>query len=356
MGTCAALLGPGYVLATGADAADPGLLAFLSLRGSARFDSDRPVAHPAHGAAGADLLYAHAHGGLRLLAEGYVTDDEAGIDRLQLGWELRPETIVWLGKLHAPSSAWNFGQDHGHYLQTAITTPSIEKWAEYAGVLPQAISGLLLDTRRPIGDSAAVQLTVALGIAPNPVGNPDESYWVRPLSAGVHRLAWSARVALLPDFAGTGSLGLLAGRYRLDARDLGSNSFRFSLVDQSVYGIYAEGDWASWSLRSTLYYVDLSLRQQASYPRSEGFSAAYIQLERRLDDRVTLFARHENSSRASESAYLRAVQGGFALRRSLIGARWDFLQHQAMTLELARSGTVNNSGNIVGLQWSAVVP
>jgi hypothetical protein len=69
---------------------DYSLLAFLSARGSERFDADRPISRPTRGTATVDLLYTFSYDKLRLLAEGAAATDNAEIDRLQVGWELVP--------------------------------------------------------------------------------------------------------------------------------------------------------------------------------------------------------------------------------------------------------------------------
>jgi hypothetical protein len=332
------------------------LLAFLSARGSERFDADRPSDRPAHGTAIADVLYTYSRGKLRLLAEGAAATDDAEIDRLQVGWELVPDTLVWLGKFHQPASSWNFGHDHGHYLQTAISTPAIEKWADDAGVLPENITGALFDSRRPVG-SAAVQVSLAVGIAPNPIRKDDRSYWVRPISAGSHQAGWSARLALLPDYVGSSSsIGLLAAEHELNAdvlvADGSLNGARH--IDETVYGAYADGDWDPWSLHAALYHVDLSLRGTAAM-RNEEFVAGYAQLERRFADRYTAFFRQEDSAKAQESSYLHAVQNQFAVRSSLAGVRWDFARHQAITWEASRTAMLSNRFTKISLQWSAVI-
>jgi hypothetical protein len=335
---------------------DSSLLGFLSARGSERFDADRPTGRPAHGAAIADVLYTYSRGKLRLLAEGSVATDDAEIDRLQVGWEPVAETSVWLGKFHQPASSWNFGHDHGHYLQTAISTPAIEKWADDAGALPENITGVLFDSRRPMG-SSGVQISLAVGIAPNPLQKDDHSYWVRPISRGSHPVGWSARLALLPDYVGSNNVGLLGAKQKLDVEDLAADGFLTGArsVDETVYGAYADGDWDQWSLNTAVYNVDLSLREAAG-TRNESFVAGYAQLERRFADRLTAFVRHENSARTQESSYLHAVQNHFAVRRSLIGVRWDFARHQALTVETSRTTTLSNRYTRISLQWSAVVP
>jgi hypothetical protein len=335
---------------------DSSLLAFLSAHGSERFDADRPSGRPAHGAAIADLLYTYSRGKLRLLAEGAAATDDAEIDRLQVGWEPVPDTLVWLGKFHEPASSWNFGHDHGHYLQTAISTPAIEKWADDAGVLPENITGLLFDSRRPMG-SAAVQVSLAVGVAPNPVKKDDRSYWERPISDGSHQVGWSARLALLPDYAGSNSVGFLAAKYKLDADNFSADGVLNGArgVDEAVYGAYADGDRGPWSLHAAVYHVDLSIRETAA-ARNESFEAGYAQLERRFADRYTAFFRLEDSAKAQESSYIHAVQSHFAVRRSLGGVRWDFARHQAITMEVSRTTTFSNRFTKISLQWSAVVP
>jgi hypothetical protein len=335
---------------------DSSLLAFLSARGSERFDADRPSGRPAHGAAIADVLYTYSHDRLRLLAEGAVATDDAEIDRLQVGWEPVADTLVWLGKFHEPASSWNFGHDHGHYLQTAISTPAIEKWADDAGVLPENITGVLFDSRRPMG-SAAVRVSLAAGVAPNPFQKDDRSYWVRPISGGSHQVGWSARLALLPDYAASNSFGLLGAKYTLDADDLVAHGLLNGAheVDETVYGAYMDGDRDPWSLHAAVYHVDLSLRGTEA-TRNESFVAGYAQIERRFADRYTAFFRQEDSARAQESSYIQAVQSHFAVRCSLAGVRWDFARHQAITMETSRTTTFSNRFTKISLQWSAVVP
>ncbi len=349
-----ASLAPTRLLANDDGGNDSSLLGFLSAQGSERFDADRPTRRPARGEAIADLLYTHSHKKLRLLGEFEVANDDAELDRLQVGWELVPDTLVWLGRLHEPASSWNFGNDHGHYLLTAISTPAIERWADDAGALPQNITGVLVDSRRPMGTSA-VEVSLAVGIAPNPIQKDHRSYWLAPINRGSHRPGWSARFALFPDNL-RNSVGLLGARHRLDADDFAAAGlFDARVVDETVLGAYADTDWDRWTLHAAVYYVDLSL-QATPKPRNESFAAGYAQLERRFAGRYTAFVRREVSARAQESSYLQTVQKRFAVVNSLAGLRWDFTRHQAITAEVSRTTTFSNRFTRISLQWSAVVP
>ena len=133
-----------------------------------------------------------------------------------------------------------------------------------------------------MGTSAAVQFSLGLGLPPNPMRNSDDSYWVRPMSGGHHRIGWTARLALLPEYSGSNSIGLLASENDLDATDLEKRSLLDARrVDETVYGVYGDGDWGQWGLHATIYRIDFSLRESAN-PRTETIVAGYAQLERRF--------------------------------------------------------------------------
>jgi hypothetical protein len=47
---------------------------------------------------------------------------------------------------------------------------------------------------------------------------------------------------------------------------------------------------------------------------------------------------------------------GVALRRQVLGLRWDFIRRQALTIELSHIVSIQQKTDEVRLQWSAVVP
>jgi hypothetical protein len=336
------------------------LLVFPSAQGAEKFHADRTTDSGSHWEGVADILYTRTQGRLRLLAEVDFSTESAEVDRLQAGWELIPESFIWVGKFHVPSSSWNFERDHGHYLQTAISTPAIEtpgndRWGDDTGVLPENVSGVLLDSSHAIGTTAAMQFSLGVGVAPNPV--PDtHSYWVSPERGGRHRIGWNARFALLPDYSRTNSFGLLASRHKLDTTALANESVLLARdVEETTYGAYADGDWGLWGIRASVYRIDFRLLG-LSTPRAERIVAGYAQLERRFAGQYTAFARFENSAWAREADYLQALQPRFEVRRSLIGMRWDFIRHEAITVEFARAATLTDRFTHISLQWSAVIP
>jgi hypothetical protein len=336
------------------------LLVFPSVQGMERFDADRSADYGPYGEAIADVLYTRTRGRLRFLGELEFSNEYAEIDRLQFGWEPVPDSFIWLGKFHEPSSSWNFEHDHGHYLQTAISTPAIEtpagdRWGEDAGVLPENVTGMLVDSTDPIGESAAVQFSLGVGVSANPVQNSDRSYWIRPMSRGAHRIGWNARLALLPDYTRNNSFGLVASQHNLDTAGLADEGILDARnVDETIYGAYADGDWGTWTLHATIYHIDFNMRS-SPHPRVESIVAGYAQLERRFAGRYTAFTRFENSARADDADFIQALQKRFELRRALLGIRWDFARHQAFTVELGRAATATDRFTKIKLQWSAVI-
>jgi hypothetical protein len=349
---------PAAALGTGTDG-DPSLLVFPSVLGTQRFDADHSGGSA--GQAIADVLYTAARGRLRFLTEIDISTENAELDRLQLGWEPLPDSYIWLGKFHEPSSSWNFERDHGHYLQTAISVPAIEspahdKWGEDSGVLPENVIGILCDTSHRIGGSAALELSVGLGVTSNPIESGNNGYWLRPISRGHQPVGWNVRLAMLPDASSTNSFGLLASEHKLDTTDLANEGLLDArAVRETIFGAYADGEWGPWGLHATLYHIDFSLLD-TPHERTQTLVAGYIQLERRFAGDYTVFSRIETSAGARDTDYIKVLQRHFDVRRDMVGVRWDFLRHQAVTLEVARAATLSERYSTVSVQWSAVIP
>src|ERR1700694_13000 len=112
----------------------------------------------------ADVVFGLTQHQFRVFGEYYITPDEHDLERLQFGFEFVPETVLWLGRFHQPASAWNTEHHHGRYLQTAITRPFIELWEDEDGIIPQHITGIYVDSRRPIGESGGLHLAAGAGL------------------------------------------------------------------------------------------------------------------------------------------------------------------------------------------------
>jgi hypothetical protein len=307
----------------------------------------------------ADVVFGLTQHQFRVFGEYYITPHERDLERLQFGFEFVPETVLWIGRFHQPASAWNTEHHHGRYLQTAITRPFIERWEDQQGLIPQHITGALFESRRPIGQEAAIQISGGAGAGPSLTHDELEPISLIDNNPGEHRLSLTGRVAYLPEYVGTSSFGVLYGHDHIDTSSLFVlNALNARSAILSIYGVFVDWNSEPWRIIGANYYVDVALDQIA---RNESFISGYLQVERQLPHQLTLFGRVEDSARMQESKYVALFDNhdgdiDIALRRNALGLRWDFFRRQALTIELSHVDSLQQQANEVRLQWSAVVP
>ena len=307
----------------------------------------------------ADVLFGLSHEQLRIFGEYFITPEEHDLERFQVGYEVVPDTVIWLGRFHQPASAWDTEHHHGRYLQTAITRPAIENWEDEEGVIPQHITGALLESRRQIGAEAGMQLSAGVGAAPTLRNEDNEPINLIGSNPGKHGFSYTGRLAFLPDYVGTSSAGLLAGHDQLfvsSAIDLAA--LRSRHANLNIFGAYADWSVDAWRFIGTGYYVDVALDRPNP---DESFMSAYLQGERQLPHRLTAFGRVEGSSRMRESRYVALLNNDstdvdLAIRREAGGVRWDYMHRQALTSEVDHEISLSRRGYEVRLQWSAAIP
>jgi hypothetical protein len=307
----------------------------------------------------ADVVLGLTEHKFRVFGEFLATPDEYDLERLQIGVEFVPETVLWLGRFHQPGSAWNTEHHHGQYLQTDITRPYIERWEDEQGIIPQHITGALLESRQSIGADGAIQLSGGVGAAPALTNTTMEPVSLIHNKPGRHGLSVTGRLGYLPEYVGASSVGLLFGHDDLDADyGLALPALHSNHADLSIYGAYIDWTVGPWRVVGADYYVDVALDRTT---RNEGFMSGYLQVERQLPRRVTVFGRLEDSARMQESRYVALFdhEDGnleIALRRQALGARWDYARRQALTLELSHIVSLHQQSNEVRAQWSAAIP
>jgi hypothetical protein len=307
----------------------------------------------------ADFVFGLTQHQFRVFGEFYVTPDERDLERLQFGFEFVPETVLWLGRFHQPASAWNTEHHHGRYLQTAITRPFIERWEDEQGLIPQHITGLLFESRRPVGKEGAIQFAGGAGAGPSFTGSELDPIDLIDHNPGEHRLSLTGRVAYLPEYTGASSFGVLYGHDHIatsTAPVINALNSRNAVL--TIGGVYADWNSEPWRIIGADYYVDVQLDPTA---RDESFISGYVQVERQLPHSLTVFGRLENSSRMQESAYVALFEDNdgdidIALRRNAVGLRWDYARRQAFTVELSHVVSLKTQSDEIRLQWSAVVP
>ncbi|MDE2349831.1 MAG: hypothetical protein KGL92_15110 [Gammaproteobacteria bacterium] len=307
----------------------------------------------------ADLAYGHGAGSWRFNADyHWTTEHQHFLERLQFGDELRPGTMLWVGRFQQPSSAWNDEHHRVQYLQTSISQPYIERWEEDEGILPQHITGVLLETRRSFGAGRGLELAAGAGAGPSIASGRLAPLEIIDDRGGAHRLAAAARITLRPDASGGRGASLLLGHDEIDIGDpaavmaLGARE-----ADLDLLGAQITWHRRDWQLDAAGYRVAVYLHGLAG-SRTERFSAGYLQLERALTPRVTAYGRAETSARTQESRYVGFLgdDEDWAYRRVLGGLRWDFASRQALSAEFARASLQAGIFAQFRLQWSAAFP
>jgi len=129
-------------------------------------------------------------------------------------------------------------------------------------------------------------------------------------------------------------------------------------ADISVLGAYVDWNEDPWRVIAVDYYVDVNLDQSN---RNESFSSDYLQIERQLPKRFTVFGRLEDSARMQYSHYVALFDDhrgdiDVALRRQALGLRWDYVRRQALTIEGSKVVSLTRRSNEIRAQWSAVIP
>jgi hypothetical protein len=318
------------------------------------FDRQAPFTQFYDEVVAADNLFTIQRGPFKLFGEYYVSDHEGDLERLQLGWQLSSDTVIWIGRYHQPSSEWNHEHHHGQYLSTSVTRPAAEEWEDLGGILPQHFTGILVESNHAIPHGWYLRTAVAGGIAPQITSDGLKPFDLVHPDHDRRQAGYQARASLHPsEFADTG-FGLLAATDEIAVvapptpMAIGLDHVDLKLV--GVFGTYAT---PSWKIFGTYYYVQSEL-YFSDRLLDDRFSVAYLQAEKRLGHEFTAFGRIEASIGAGDSPYLHVYQE--AGRDKYIGGlRWDFLQHQALTLQLDQTYTLQGHFADVRFQWSAAL-
>jgi len=302
----------------------------------------------------ADTLLTLQEGPIKLFSEYLLSDHEGDLERLQLGWQLSDETILWIGRFHQPTSVWNHDHHHGQYLQTSISRPAIDEWEDIGGLLPQHFAGALLESGAPVFTTWHLRTALAGGIAPHLTPHGMEPFDLLRPDSNRHQMGFQGRASLHPgEFTETG-VGILLANDELPAVEFESPSLAgFDHVDLKLFGVFATYAAASWKVTATIYEARTRLFYTA-YSKADSFAVGYVQAEYRPVHALTGFARWEDSAGAASSPYLRLFEQ-VATSRQVAGLRWDFVSRQALTVQFTRSHTLDGHYCDLRLQWSAAL-
>ena len=330
------------------------LLLMPSAQAVGTFDREAPFAQFYDEVVAVDSLFTIQRGPFKLFGEYVLSDHEGDLERLQLGWQLSSDTVIWMGRYHQPSSEWNHEHHHGQYLSTSITRPGIEEWEDLGGILPQHFTGILVESSHAVPDGWYLRTAAAGGIAPQITSDGLVPFDLVHPDHNHRQVGYQARASLHPnEFTETG-VGLLAANDELAVVSQPTpQTFGLDHVDLTLLGAFGTYAGPSWKLVGTFYYVQSGL-DYVDHVQHDRFELAYLQAEKRLDHQLTLFGRIETSLNTSNSPYLQLFQE-FGREKYLGGVRWDFQSRQALTLQLGKTYTLQGHFADVRLQWCAAL-
>ena len=316
------------------------------------FDRQAPVTQIVDQVVQADMLFSLQKGPFKLFGEYLVSDHEGDLERFQLGYQLSDDLVIWLGRYHQPTSVWNHDHHHGQYLQTSISRPAIDEWEDLGGVLPQHFTGVLIEGSKPVFGNWRLRAAVAAGMAPQITSDGMKPFDLLHWDADRYQMGYQARASLHPgDFTETG-FGILAAHDDMAAVGLIAPGLAgFDHVHLNLLGVFGTYAGTAWKVTATLYQADARL-YFTTWTVADHFEVGYVEAERHLPFDLTAFARWEASAGASSSPYLHLFDE-FTRTRHVAGLRWDFVQRQAITVQVSDSHTLNGRFSDVRLQWSA---
>ena len=327
------------------------LIGFLSASYSRQGDTTAQVVDGREGDAEADVLVTFGGEHLRFLAEGVMSNEEAEIERLQLGIELSPGTLMWVGRVHQPSTYWNTEFHHGQYLQTSITRPAIEAWEDDGGPLAQHVVGVLFETERSLADGTTIRLNTSAGFAPSlgPAGL--EPVGISEGHGGLRRGSYAARLDILPDGIGEQAYGLIVGTNELAARAAGIAGLDH--VHQTTLGAYGDVQTGAMRWLGSIYRIRNSYNFGQTAPASSEFSTSwFLHGERHFGDRWLAYLRHENTTGGGPR--FEQLFTDFIARRTVGGIRFESGSNHALSIEAGRAKASGAHFTELRLQWSAV--
>jgi hypothetical protein len=348
IGAVCALLLQSPTLAAG----DSDLIFFLSADGFERQSISLATLDEQKFTVTADVLYSYENGPWRVLGEYFLTDEESDLERLQFGYDFSTDSTIWLGRFHRPISVWNHQFHHGAYLQPSISRPAIENWEDQGGVLPGHVTGVLIDSLKPVGDKGGIRFAASAGFGPGLAEGELLPFDILHPGDGPQQPAASVNLAYLPDYAAESSFGLVAGYVEIEADPMPALGLATSFeIQQSTFGAHANWETDDWQLISAVYYIDNDVRQ--SVAAGGWFVAGYVQAQHQLGENTAAYLRLENTRNADSADYLK-IFPEFIQQRELLGFRYDFAKRQAIALEISRNEVSMDSYSQIHLQWSAV--
>ncbi len=271
------------------------------------------------------------------------------MERLALGWVLGEDTRLWLGRYHTALDQWNRKHHHGAYLQTTIYRPGIIEFEEDGGVIPAHATGISLQKTRHSAKHMTY-FTLDIGLGPELTPGRLQAVDILKPGEGDHQLL--ATLALSHHAIDTpfDDSGLFVGYVMIPSSINGIEQAQLNVV-----GAYSNYSHDRWLLRGSLMRIGTELDLSNGDKAEDAFFYAYLQPEYRQQIDWTFYGRVEITEWAANNLYLQQIPE-YVRQRSLIGARYQLDQTQALKFELANLDQFGQRYSQATLQWSAALP
>jgi hypothetical protein len=293
-----------------------------------------------------NVFYTGEYQQFRFLGEWLVNSISHNVERIQFGVHLG-EPSLWLGRFHNPIGYWNMQFHHAAFLQTSVSRPGIMAFETAGGVIPNHLTGFLLEGLHEFGESG-LYYTIGAGAGPHLIKGLTAFNVFEP--SGSHRPAASFRLGYQPVSYGIEEMGL-SGAYT----EIPGDHLVLNKVNQFVASIYANRQFGAIRFLSEALYVNNHLDRPSQGKTDSNFLNAYAQLEWDVSENITLYSRGEDTFFGRNDPYL-SYFPKFVEDRIMGGGRYKFNQNMAFKLEVSQEHLRNDRFAQVMVQWSAIFP
>ncbi len=258
-------------------------------------------------------------------AEGSLGTD---LERIQLGYAVNDNLVLWAGRFHTPYGYWNTAFHHGAQIQTSITRPRFLQFEDVGGILPAHAVGFWATGKTP---TSLGKLTYDAYVANgNRIANGTSDYQAsgddnkKPL------------IGFNLGFSPNAVPGLTVGLHGLQQQVGGNNAddSRSGVARTQMLGGYFAVDADNYELLGEFY--QFNNRDLGVGGASHRSRAAYVQGGYSFWAGTMAYARYEKASLNGLDPYFYLQNSGVSYSQNTAGLRIDVDPRAALKFEWAR--------------------
>ena len=295
--------------------------------------------------AGSDFFYLFNYKNFRALGELAITSEELELERIQIGFKIKQNDTLWLGRYHAPLGYWNSNYHHGLHLQTSVHRPGIIEYEDNNGVLANHVTGFLYEGQH-YNNIGALNYSIGVGYAPT------LEHKLEPYSFGNsnNKLNSIIKIGYQSDETSPSEIGIVLNHSNIIGEDEHINQ-----IEQKIAGVYTHQSRGKYRITTAGYFIENKIVYSESSALSSKFAAGYFHTEYDIASKWILYGRIERNFGGKHDPYL-ALFHHSETQRNLGGVRYDLSRRQAISSEISNRIAEHDSHIHLSIQWSAVLP